>query len=103
PEGEALYDLLERERPNRRNLLRFAKQIASALAAAHGAGIVHGPLNPTNIFITPRREIKFYDFGFSVLLPPPDSEDTREAMFGKSAPYVSPEQAQGNPPDSVSD
>ena len=69
--GESVYDLLERERPQRRYLLRYASQIASALNAAHGAGIIHGPLNPANIFISPKRQIKIHDFGFGFLAPPP--------------------------------
>src|ERR1700694_4679088 len=40
-EGESAYDFLERERPHRRHLLRYARQIANALDAAHGAGLRH--------------------------------------------------------------
>src|ERR1700692_94231 len=98
-EGESVYDFLERERPHRRHLLRYATQIASALAAAHGAGIVHGPLNPAAIFISPTHQIKIHDFGFSILEPPPESEEGRQVLFGAGAPYVSPEQIKGNPPD----
>ena len=102
-EGESVYTFLERERPHRRHLLRYARQIASALDAAHGAGIRHGPLNPANIFISPERQIKIHDFGFGILEAPPESEEDRKALFGTSAPYVSPEQIQGNPPDIRSD
>ena len=102
-EGESAYDFLKRERPHRRDLLHYARQIAGALAAAHGAGIVHGPLNPAAVFIDPKRQIKIHDFGFGVLGPPPESEEAREALFGASAPYISPEQIQGNPPDVRSD
>src|SRR5205085_10857866 len=102
-EGESVYDFLERERPHRRHLLRYASQIASALAAAHEAGIVHGPLNPAAIFISPKHEVKIHDFGLGVLEPPPESEEARQALFGASAPYVSPEQIQGNRPDVRSD
>ena len=103
PEGESVYDFLERERPKRLHLLRFAQQIASALEAANGAGIVHGPLDPAAIFITAPGQIKIYDFGFGILEPPPESEQERLISFGKSAPYVSPEQLQGGRPDVRSD
>jgi Tol biopolymer transport system component len=103
PEGESVYDFLERERPQRRYLLRFARQIASALAAAHGAGIVHGPPNTANIFISPKNQIKFYDFGFGILDPSPDSDGARQSLYCQSAPYVSPEQARGSRADAVSD
>ena len=102
-EGESVYTFLERERPHRRHLLRYAFQIASALDAAHSAGIVHGPLNPANIFISPKRQIKIHDFGFGVREAPPESEEARQALFGTSAPYVSPEQIRGNPTDIRSD
>ena len=103
PEGESLRDFLERERPKRRNLLAYATQIAGALSASHDAGMVHGPLNPSAIVITPRNEVKIYDFGFGNLLPPAGSEEERRQQFGASAPYVSPEQAQGGAPDAYSD
>ena len=102
-EGESAYDFLERERPHRRHLLRYAHQVASALETAHGAGIVHGPLDPARIFISPQHQIKIHDFGFGVLEPPPESEQARRALFGTSAPYVSPEQIQGDHPDIRSD
>lgn len=102
-EGESVYDFLERERPHRRHLLRYASQIASALAAAHDAGIVHGPLNPAAIFISPKRQIKIHDFGLVVLDPAPQSDQDLQALFGTGAPYVSPEQIQGKPPDIRSD
>ncbi len=103
PEGESMYDFLERERPNRRNLLRFSSAIASALSAAHDAGFVHGPFNPAAIFISPKSEIKIFDFGLGVLAPPPESDAARSALFGAAAPYVSPEQIQGAAPDIRSD
>src|SRR5207244_6371294 len=71
PEGECVHDFLERQRPHRRHLLRFSRQIASALEAAHGVGIVHGPIDPAAIFISSKRQIKLHDFGFGVLEPAP--------------------------------
>ncbi len=103
PEGECAYDLLHRERPHRRQLLLFASQMADALEAAHAAGIIHGPLNPQAIFISPKNQIKFHDFGFGALDPAPESEEARRHSFGASAPYVSPEQIGGACPDIRSD
>jgi serine/threonine protein kinase len=88
PEGESVYDFLERERPKRLHLLRFTQQIASALEAANGSGIVHGPLDPAAIFVIAPGQIRIYDFGFGVLESPPESEQERLISFGKSAPYV---------------
>src|SRR5260221_8862286 len=103
PEGESAYDFLERQRPHRRHLLRITGQLVRALGAAHDAGIVHGPLNPATILISAKRQIKFYGFGFASLDPPPDSEGDRRSVFDQGAPYVSPEQVEGSPPDVRSD
>ena len=103
PEGESLDDFLAWKHPRGRQLQRIAQQIASALQSAHAAGIVHGPLDPTAIFVTEAGKITINDFGFGILEPPPASEQERLASFGKSAPYVSPEQAEGARPDVRSD
>src|SRR5438093_146315 len=103
PEGESVYDFLERQRPHRRHLLRITGQIMKALGAAHGAGIVHGPLDPAAILISAKRQIKFYDFGFTALDPPPGAEADRRSVFGEAVPYVSPEQVEGAPADVRSD
>ena len=73
--------------------------VASALTAAHGAGIVHGPLNPTAIFIDPKRQIKIHDFGFGVLGPPPESEEARQALAEAKAilDRSCPDPARGQP------
>ena len=88
-------------------VLDVAAQIASALAAAHAAGIVHRDIKPENIMLRRDGIVKVLDFGLAKLTeqPPPDSVDTEAptravvntepGMVMGTVIYMSPEQARG--------
>ncbi|MBS1824774.1 MAG: serine/threonine-protein kinase [Acidobacteria bacterium] len=85
--------------------LNYAAQIASALAAAHAAGIVHRDIKPQNLMVTAQGQVKLLDFGlcrWSQAREPQVSRTHAGILLG-TAPYMSPEQAQGLEVDTRSD
>ncbi|MFC0106974.1 serine/threonine-protein kinase [Kibdelosporangium aridum] len=68
-------------------------QIASVLAAAHAAGLVHRDLKPRNVMITDTGEVKVLDFGIAVLRDVDMTRITRTAETVGTPAYMAPEQA----------
>ncbi|CAN5686221.1 hypothetical protein BH11MYX1_BH11MYX1_49350 [soil metagenome] len=77
-----------------RRALRIARQIASALHAAHQAGIVHRDLKSDNVFLTDRDgandHVKVLDFGISRFLE--DDTARNRAMVIGTPQFMAPEQ-----------
>ncbi|MEO6534121.1 MAG: protein kinase [Pseudolysinimonas sp.] len=100
--GEALSTILERERvlPTDK-VLDIVAQTASALQAAHMAGLVHRDIKPGNLLITPEGRVKITDFGIARIADQVPLTATGQVMG--TVQYLSPEQASGHPASPTTD
>ena len=66
--GKTLGRLIGRKGLPLKEALKYAVQIADALAKAHSAGIIHRDLKPSNIMVTENGLVKVLDFGLAKLV-----------------------------------
>ena len=113
-EGVTLRASLACGRMNPHAALEIAVQVASALAAAHEAGVVHRDIKPENIMLRPDGYVKVLDFGIAKLTeqrPASDDQESKQRRLLQTRPglvlgtahYMSPEQARGQKVDARSD
>ncbi|MFL6230342.1 MAG: protein kinase domain-containing protein [Pyrinomonadaceae bacterium] len=110
-EGETLATRLERQPMEVCESLAIMTQVVEALAEAHAHHIIHRDIKPQNIMITPRGQVKVLDFGLAKLAPTVGADSVTQTQSRISlpglvigtAPYMSPQQAKGEPVDVRSD
>jgi eukaryotic-like serine/threonine-protein kinase len=100
-DGESLGARLKRGRLSLATALELARQMGSALLAAHRAGVVHRDLKPENIILCPtdaggvlHDRVKILDFGISKIRGA-HTFQTQESVLIGTPQYMSPEQAKG--------
>lgn len=103
-EGDTLRQHLSREPMTVVRALDVSIQVASALAAAHQAGIVHRDIKPENVMLRIDGYVKVLDFGLAKLAEPKAGEtaaptlpkvETEPGIVMGTISYMSPEQARG--------
>jgi Tol biopolymer transport system component/serine/threonine protein kinase/pimeloyl-ACP methyl ester carboxylesterase len=110
-EGDTLFKRLQAGRMKISDALDVAVQIASALCAAHQAGIVHRDIKPGNIMLRTDGIVKVLDFGLAMLTEQKSDDDleaatlvkTKQGIVMGTAHYMSPEQARGQKMDARTD
>jgi serine/threonine protein kinase len=112
-DGQTLKERIHGQPLQIEEILDIGIQIASALEAAHGKGIVHRDIKPANVFITNYRQAKILDFGLAKLAPQNTLGTDISTTAGNdltspgttlgTVAYMSPEQARAEEVDGRSD
>jgi serine/threonine protein kinase/Tfp pilus assembly protein PilF len=113
-EGETLKTRLKRQSLSLKSTLEIASQVASALDAAHRAGIVHRDIKPDNIMVRDDGIVKVLDFGLVKLTASGKSEvdkegetkilvNTQAGVIMGTVGYMSPEQSRAQETDARTD
>lgn len=104
-DGKTLEERMGTARLSAQQVLRVATPVASALEAAHKAGIIHRDIKPGNIFLTSQGAVKVLDFGLAKVTreEPAMGVDAPTVVTFVTSPgavlgtfaYMSPEQVRG--------
>jgi eukaryotic-like serine/threonine-protein kinase len=78
-------------------ILRYVKQLASALQYVHQNQLIHRDIKPHNILLGENEQIMLSDFGIAVVSSSQDEEQPYFHDFEGTVIYAAPEQLQGKP------
>jgi tRNA A-37 threonylcarbamoyl transferase component Bud32 len=92
--ARSLQEILDEEGPQQpRRVAELGRQTLAALRAAHGIGITHRDVKPSNVLITDDDRVVLTDFGIAHVEG--DTNLTQTGLIVGSPAYISPERAQG--------
>ena len=101
--GRDLKQLMaEQGRMELTRALGLAEQVLAGLAAAHGIGVFHGDLKPSNLLVGLEEIVKIGDFGLGAVTRPGAAVASPPAPRGAIA-FVAPELLEGGIPDARSE
>ncbi|NGO41498.1 serine/threonine-protein kinase [Streptomyces ureilyticus] len=99
-DGPSLDDVLREEGPREPGeAAEIGAKVMDALAAAHGAGVLHRDVKPGNILLDRSGRVVLTDFGIATMEDPGDGATTHLTRSGElvgSLDYLAPERAQGH-------
>ena len=101
-QGQELLDYANSKKLGTRDRLALLAKIADAVQHAHQKGIIHRDLKPGNILVNKDGQVKVLDFGVARATDADIQTATMQTDIGQligTIPYMSPEQASGNPDD----
>ena len=106
-EGESLADRVDRGALPPAEVVTIARQLATALCAAHDRGVIHADVTPSNVLVVSAPassdlHVKLVDFGLAELAGEAMHDENPEFVLGTPA-YISPEQLRGLSPTDRSD
>ena len=109
--GQPLSEVMAQGPMPFERVIAIGLQVASALAAAHAAGIIHRDIKPANIVLTADLTVKVLDFGIAKRVHNTSQSDATQEVATLTTPgvvvgtvsYMSPEQTRGEAVDARTD